>query len=144
MQTDQHAMISIKPGFASSILSGMKTIELRRRFLDMPLGSKLWIYSTLPVGAVVGVATLESLDWDTPESLWSKYAERSQINPSEFDAYFFGCVSGVALSLSDIRTVEPVNLQSIREIRGVEAMPQVAVRITEDQATFFSGDRTYA
>lgn len=137
MQANDHAMISIKPGFAASILSGMKTIELRRRFIDLPLGSKLWIYSTLPVGAVVGVATLETVDRDTPKNLWKKYSGRTQISSPEFDAYFGGCEQGVALGLSSIQTLEPVGLQTIREIRGVASMPQVAVRITREQAECF-------
>ena len=91
MQANEHAMISIKPTFASSILSGAKTIELRRRFIDLPLGSKLWIYSTLPVGAVVGVATLNSIDRDTPQNLWKKYANETQIEASGFDEYCKRC-----------------------------------------------------
>ena len=141
MQTHDHVMISIKPEFANSILSGMKTIELRRRFIDLPLGSKLWIYSTLPVGAVVGVATLETVDRDSPQNLWSKYSDRTQVSSPEFDAYFCGCGRGVALGLSNIETVEPIDLQTIREIRGVASIPQVAVRITPDQAKCFSRGR---
>ncbi|MGJ8609538.1 MAG: hypothetical protein ACSHWY_00495 [Octadecabacter sp.] len=134
MTADQHAMISIKPGFASSILSGAKTIELRRRFFDLSLGSKLWIYSTLPVGAVVGVATLDSFDRDTPQNLWRRYEGRTQIEVSDFNDYFHGCETGVALGLSDIYALEPVDLKTIREIRGIASMPQVAVKITSEQA----------
>jgi len=137
MLADQHAMISIKPRYASSILSGAKTIELRRRFIDLPIGSKLWIYSTLPVGAVVGVATLSSVDRDTPQNLCKKYASRTQIDGSDFDEYFHGCEGGVALGLSDIKALEPVHLEAIREIRGIASMPQVAVRITIEQAARF-------
>ncbi len=137
MQANDHAMISIKPEFAESILSGEKTIELRRRFIDLPLGSKLWIYSTLPVGAVVGVATLETVDRDTPQNLWKKYAHRTQISSPDFDRYFLGCDDGVALGLSGIEALEPVDLQTIRSIRGVNTIPQVAVRITQEQAACF-------
>ena len=137
MGPEQHAMISIKPVFAASILSGSKTVELRRRFFELPIGSKLWIYSTLPVGAVVGVATLASVDRDTPENLWEKYSVRTQVTGEEFDAYFRGCESGVALGLGEIRALTPVDLQTIREIRGIVSMPQVAARITSAQAASF-------
>ena len=139
----QHAMISIKPEFASSILSGMKTIELRRRFPDMPIGSKLWIYSTLPVGAIIAVVTLDSINRDSPENLWLKYSEKAQIKLSEFNAYFLGCTSGIALDLSNVKTVKPIDLQSIRKIRGVKSIPQIAVRITEEQAQAFSNQKSY-
>ncbi len=144
MQTHDHAMISIRPQYVASILSGKKTIELRRRFIDLSLGSKLWIYSTLPVGAVVGVATLNAVDTDSPSNLWKKYANRTQVSSSEFVDYFQDCEQGVALSLCEIQALEPVNLQTIREIRGVHAMPQVAVRITPEQASCFGRCGAYA
>ena len=124
-------MISIKPRFASSILAGQKTVELRRRFMNLPKDSKLWIYSTLPVGAIVAFATLRETIRDTPAELWMKYNDRIGIPRCEFDAYFDGCGLGVALELCDVKTITPVKLDKIREIRGIRQMPQVAVRVSQ-------------
>ena len=131
MFDDAHAMISIKPRFASSILAGQKTVELRRRFMNLPNGSKLWIYSTLPVGAMVAVATLHETIRDIPAELWMKYNDRIGIPRYEFDAYFEGCELGVALELCDVKKITPIKLDKIREIRGIRQMPQIAVRIPE-------------
>lgn len=131
MFDDAHAMISIKPRFASSILAGQKTVELRRRFMNLPNGSKLWIYSTLPVGAMVAVATLHETIRDIPAELWMEYNDRIGIPRYEFDAYFEGCELGVALELCDVKKITPIKLDKIREIRGIRQMPQVAVRIPQ-------------
>ena len=46
------AIISIKPRHVDNILSGNKTVELRTRSINLPSGSRLWVYTTLPVGKV--------------------------------------------------------------------------------------------
>ena len=54
-------LISLHPRHASNILSGEKTVELRRRFPEQRTrGALALIYSTAPVQAVVGVAPLSS------------------------------------------------------------------------------------
>lgn len=138
MHSEAHAMISIRPTFVEGILAGTKTIELRRRFMDLPVGSTLWIYSTLPVGAIVAVATLSNIDYDKPEELWRKYRRDVGIRNEHFDAYFDGCQLGVALRLTGIREVAPLKLETIREIRGVHQIPQVAVRVSEQEAVQFT------
>ena len=138
MNSKIHAMISIRPTYVEGILAGTKTIELRRRFLDLPVGSILWIYSTLPVGAIVAVATLSEIDYDRPDGLWRKYSRDVGIRGNHFDAYFDGCHLGVALRLSDVREITPLSLETIREIRGVRQIPQVAARVSEQEAVRFA------
>lgn len=137
MQSSAHAMISIRPAFVEDIQAGTKTIELRRRFMDLPVGSTLWIYSTLPVGAIVAVATLSDIDYDKPEELWRKYRRDVGIQDNHFDAYFNGCQLGVALRLTDVRKIAPLTLETIRRIRGVQHIPQVAVRVSQQEAVQF-------
>ena len=133
-----HAMISIRPEFVNSILDGTKTVELRRRFIDLPEGSTLWIYSTLPVGAIVAVATLSNIDHDTPNRLWRKHRRHVGILKNHFNSYFNACSFGVALTLSDVREIGPLNLDEIRKIRGVDYIPQVAVRVSKREAAKFA------
>lgn len=138
MCNEIHVMISIRSEFADSILAGIKTVELRRRFIDVPKGSTLWIYSTLPVGAIVAVATLSNIDYDTPSRLWRKYHRHIGILKNHFNSYFNDCSSGVALTLSGVREITPLNLNEIREIRGVNYIPQVAVRVSQYEAARFA------
>lgn len=138
MQSDNHAMISIRPEFVEGILAGTKTVELRRRFISLPIGSTLWIYATLPVGAIMAVATVYNIDHDHPKEIWRKYHGDVGVQASHFDNYFEGCGLGVAIQLSEVRQVTPLTLETIREIRGVQQIPQVAVRISKYEATEFS------
>src|SRR6266851_9958504 len=56
-------LISIKPEYASAILEGRKTVELRRKFPeDVAFGSRLYIYSSSPIQAVVGIASVTRVD----------------------------------------------------------------------------------
>ena len=137
MDADSHAMISIHSDHASNIVSGLKTVELRRRFMSLPLGSRLWIYSTLPVGALVATATVTAIDYDTPHTLWSRYQSEAAVSETLFFRYFGGCDLGCAIQLDDVESITPVPLANIRRIRGIDHIPQVATRISMLEASKF-------
>ena len=137
MDADSHAMISIHSDHAANIVGGVKTVELRRRFMSMPVGSRLWIYSTLPVGALVATATIVAIDCDTPTKLWSRYQIEAAVSKSAFFEYFGSCKLGCAIQLDCIEPISPVPLDSIRRIRGVEHIPQVAARLSTLEASQF-------
>lgn len=137
METDSHAMISIRSNHAANIVEGAKTVELRRRFMPLAHGSRLWIYATLPVGALVATATVCDIDYDEPQVLWARYKNEVAVSYSLFLHYFQGCELGFAIRLSNIEMIEPVPLERIRKIRGVDHIPQVATRISSVVAKQF-------
>lgn len=137
MDADSHAMISIHSDHAANIVGGLKTVELRRRFMSLPLGSRLWIYSTLPVGALVATATIIAIDYDSPHALWSRYQSEAAVSESLFFQYFGGCDLGCAIQLDDVEPITPVPLESIRRIRGIDHIPQVATKISMLEASQF-------
>ena len=118
-------------------MSGVKTVELRRRFMHLPLGSRLWIYSTLPVGALVATATIVDIDYGSPHELWSRYQSKAAISKNLFFKYFGGCDLGCAIQLGGIESISPVPLETIRRIRGVDHIPQVATKISVLEANQF-------
>ena len=68
-------LVSLHPRHASNILSGEKTVELRRRFPEQHMrGALALIYSTTPVQAIVGVArirhVLEASGLAHMEGIW--------------------------------------------------------------------------
>lgn len=137
MKADAHAMISIQSNHAANIVEGAKTVELRRRFIPLPEGSRLWIYATLPVGALVATASIFAIDYDAPHALWARYESEVAVSEDLFFDYFGGCDLGCAIRLENIEPIEPVPLASIREIRGVPYIPQVAVKISTLEAQRF-------
>lgn len=88
------AIISIKPRHVENILSGDKTVELRTRSINLPVGSRLWIYTTLPVGKVKLSAEIDFIELLSPKKMWKKHGESICITKQEFDEYrtcTFGC-----------------------------------------------------
>ncbi|WP_146048548.1 hypothetical protein [Roseibium marinum] len=143
MNADSHAMISIHCDHAANIISGVKSVELRRRFMSLPPGSRLWIYSTLPVGALVATATIIAIDYDSPSALWSRYQSEAAVSQTLFFQYFGGCDLGCAIQLGDVEPISPVPLDSIRRIRGVNSIPQVATKISILEASKFEEFRHF-
>lgn len=137
MDADAHAMISIRSTHAADIINGAKTVELRRRFMPLPKGSRLWIYATLPVGALVATANVFAIDYDAPNSLWTRYKNEVAVSESLFFDYFGGCKMGCAIQLINVKQITPVPLAGIRKIRGVSQIPQVAAKISNVEAKQF-------
>lgn len=67
------ALISVHRVYADAIISGEKTVELRRRFSDLPQGTRLWLYATKPTAAVLGYATIERVDRARPDTIWKRH-----------------------------------------------------------------------
>ncbi|MBB3441847.1 hypothetical protein [Rhizobium sp. BK379] len=134
-----NAIISIRPLFVDAILSGAKTVELRRRIPSIDIGTKLWIYATLPVGAVVGAAIAQDFHYASPAELWVRYARHAAIPRDDFDAYFLGTDRGVGIELSSVQKIEPISIEYLRVMRDGFHPPQVLTKITNDEANYLSG-----
>lgn len=81
------ALISIKPDYVKKIFRGQKTAELRTRPLNLEVGTRLWIYSTLPQGEIVGATQVEALFSGSPVDIWMKFSRQICISKEEFDTY---------------------------------------------------------
>lgn len=128
------AIISIYPAYADAILAGEKTVELRRRIPDLSSGVRLWIYATLPTGAVVGFATVQNVARASPTDIWKKHGNRAGVDHASFKAYFNGAKEAVAILLAAARRVGPITIDQLREIRTSFHPPQVLVRLPASEA----------
>lgn len=135
MNAENDAIISIHPRHANAILDGAKTIELRRRIPPLSVGTRLWIYATRPVGAVIGMATVERIVRDDPAQIWLQFGEQSGINRGDFDAYFDGSNIAIGLLLVDVkRSAEQVAIEQLRCLRVGFHPPQVMMSISNHEA----------
>lgn len=126
----KEAIISIHGIHSRRIIAGTKTVELRRRFPEMAPGSRLWIYETMPTGAVVGFATVAGFDRGTPEALWRHHGRGTCVKLRDFMAYLEGCLEAVAITLEDARGVSPVVRSTLRTVRAGFHPPQVMTLLT--------------
>lgn len=131
------AIISIKPRHVENILSGAKTIELRTRSINMPPGSKLWIYTTLPVGKIELSAEIEFVESMSPKKIWNKHGGGICISKSEFDDYTKGRIAVSVIGLRKIQQLERyICLETMRKYEKNFQPPQFFSRLYPDRALY--------
>ena len=127
------ALISIKPKHTRNILAGVKTVELRRRPIHLPVGARLWIYSTLPIGRVVAAATIEDTFSDKPMAIWRRFGKASCISHDEFQEYFHGCDTAFAVKLADVCFLDPsLTLSALKALVSRFHPPQFFMKLSRD------------
>ncbi len=132
------AIISIKPKFARAILSGEKSIELRRRIPPIEAGSRLWIYETRPTAAVVGSALVKCVVRGSLDEIWARASGRAHLDRGAYDNYFEGVNEAIGIVLADVRRGRSVSIEQLRGIRDGFHPPQVILRISDSEATALS------
>jgi predicted transcriptional regulator len=99
-------LISLHPQWAEAILSGEKTVEVRRRPPDAP-GALMLMYATAPESRVIGRARIASVQRGTPEELWDRFGARSALVRDEFLTYLAGAPSPGVLELVEVAALRP-------------------------------------
>ena len=97
-------VFSIKPDYCDKIVSGTKTVELRRRFPASILpGTTALIYATSPTRALLGIAEIGDVHHVAPREIWDTFSKRAGITRKEFNNYFEGVERGYAIELRRAR-----------------------------------------
>lgn len=85
------------------LLSGVKTIELRRTRPNAIPGQRVLLYATSPTRALVGSAVIDSIATDRPARMWPTVAKRAAVSRDEYFGYFEGAAVAVAIAVRDVR-----------------------------------------
>jgi predicted transcriptional regulator len=94
-QLARDLLVSLHPRHALNILTGEKTVELRRRFPEQHTrGALALIYSTAPVQAIVGVARIKHVLKLPVSRIWKEYGAAACVSKAEIGAYFSGLRKG--------------------------------------------------
>lgn len=102
-------LLSIKPEYVERIISGEKRFEYRKRIFKEKVNSVV-VYSTKPVGKIIGEFTIEKIISDSPQRLWDQTYEYSGVSKDFFMDYFDKKEIGFALKIKDfIKYNEPIN-----------------------------------
>lgn len=127
--------LSLRPVYAELIVSGAKTIELRRiRPRAMP-GTLVIIYSSSPVKQIVGTCIVDKIGVASPEEIWKLHGPHIGLDWSAVATYFHGKVEGVAISVTNpVRLANPIPLLTVRKYLGDSAPPQSFRYIRRDEA----------
>ena len=99
-------LMSVKPPYVDMIVSGSKTVEIRKRAVRVPPGARIWIYATSPRRQVVASARLEEVALDTADEIWRAFGDRAGIDRSGFDAYVGDSRLVAALALTEVTELD--------------------------------------
>lgn len=125
MDDTQLLFLSLKPKYAAAILSGDKTIELRRSrpLLNSPTSALL--YASSPQMALVGSCVVERVISLPVGDLWGDYGAKTGVSYDEYSDYFEGKSTANGLVLSEVTPLsEPVGLEQIRKLWAGFQPPQ--------------------
>lgn len=113
-------VVSIKPEYATKIMSGEKTVELRRRFpYGTVTGARMYVYASAPIQAVVGFAVIKTVHRIPPEEIWERYSAVSFIKRDDFVAYYAGSEVGYVLVLDEVTGfAKPIPLITLKDRLG--------------------------
>jgi predicted transcriptional regulator len=126
-------LVSIHPKYVELILSGQKTVELRRRCPRLNSGHAL-IYATAPQMELIASFQVASVVRAPLESLWESVREVAGVTRSEFEAYFKGLELGVAIRIAGVAKLRaPIGLKEIRAVLGNFHPPQGFHYLSADQ-----------
>lgn len=118
-------IISVHNCHARNFQNGRKTVELRRKAVDLRPGTRVWIYSKLPCGSVEMIGIVERVVRASPGYLWRTFGAKTAVTKREFSEYFGDCRGGCAILLRDIRRLQPsVKLATIRRVSNEFHPPQ--------------------
>lgn len=131
MNGNEHILISLEARHAENIFAGRKSVEFRRRSMNVSPGAKLWIYVKLPIGSIVGHAIVGEVYSSSPSALWRRFGSVSGLSKHEFFKYFVGVDQGVALVLErSTRLRSSLPLQALRKLAEGFQPPQFFARLT--------------
>lgn len=109
-------ILSIHPRHIANIMSGAKTVELRRTRPTAQPGQPVALYATAPTSAVVATCIIESISTGRPSTIKKQELGASKIDGDEFDSYFDNSDRAVAIRLNKVVALpRPITLTELQE-----------------------------
>jgi len=93
-------LLSIKPEFVEKIFCGEKRYEYRKSVFKNKEVNTIIVYSTMPVGRIVGEFKIKKVHRDAPSQIWEKTSEYSGVEENFYKQYFKGRAHGFAIEIS--------------------------------------------
>jgi predicted transcriptional regulator len=135
-------LVSAQPKFASKIIEGAKTVELRRKFPETTAtGAFALIYCSSPVRAAVGYARIHGVFRLPIFRLWREHGGAACVSRKEFDDYFRGQKYGFAILLEKIKLLNPQVAAAVLEQEFGIVPPQSYRYLHKDCISLLSDGR---
>ena len=122
---NNNLLISVRPKFAARIMSGEKTVELRRLRPRVTSGDNLLFYISSPDKNLGAISKIKKITTARLDILWEEVKDNASVTHEEFMDYFEGRDSGYAIYFSEIQKFHnPIELASIKELIPGFTAPQ--------------------
>lgn len=103
-------LLSIKPIFANEIFNGNKKFEYRKSIFKNKDIKTIVVYSTKPIGKIIGEFDIEDIIEDSPSEIWRLTKKYSGIEKHLYIDYFLNRAKGYAIKIGKIKKYEsPIN-----------------------------------
>ncbi|MCD4656361.1 MAG: ASCH domain-containing protein [Planctomycetes bacterium] len=111
-------LLSIKPIYAALILSGRKTIELRKAFSKDALHSRIYLYSTSPAKKIIGAVDIKSVESVSIDEINANYIDKACIDEKTLFEYYKNNKTGIIIEVENpLEFREPVALAQLRKMK---------------------------
>ncbi|HZF50439.1 MAG TPA: hypothetical protein VE093_17395 [Polyangiaceae bacterium] len=117
-------LLSVRPKYASKILDGSKSVEIRRAFSTKWAGQRVVLYASDPVSSLVGEAHIANVVPGTPGKLWDAFHDHIGCTKEDFDSYTGSSGEIFAIILRDpCPYTRPIHRKEISGILGEKLHP---------------------
>lgn len=130
------AILSIKPIYASQILSGTKTIELRKSSMGLKAGDVILVYASAPEQNLAFWLRLKRIEPLPVEIMWQRYNGRLGIEHEDYIKYFDGVRLATGLHVGEVHPIAPIPLQRIQHLVPGFVPPQGILWLREESGRY--------
>lgn len=117
--------LPVKPKWAGKIMSGEKTLELRKRSPACEVPIRMMIYASSPKMEVVGIAECYGVIWQGVGSWKDHDLAKACVTRAELHSYFAAHKWSNALCLRNaVQFAKPIALETLRCIWDIEPPQQ--------------------
>lgn len=122
---DKLILISVKEKYVRQMLTGNKTIELRKAKPKAEPGDTIIIYTTQPRKAVTAIALVQNIIVVTPDEMWKQHSQSLGVTKAEFEEYYKNQKKAVGIQLMEITPLNgEILLSAIKLIHPKFSPPQ--------------------
>lgn len=131
MQAKYIKALSIKRIYAERIVSGVKTIELRKRPLGMELGDLILLYETAPDSIIRGGFIADKTVFLPVSKMWDQYGSVMGVEKEFYDSYFENCEMAYGTLVYQSFCFRSLTLNEIHKLYPGFVPPQATINWRE-------------
>ncbi len=107
-------IISVKPKYAKKILSGNKTIELRKCSPQrVSENNYVVLYVTNPIMEIWGIYKIKNILSDEVDLFWNKYNKNLGVSKNEYYSYYINSKKAFGIELEEVKKLDEYSIKLI-------------------------------